>query len=63
MHVSLATHDADYDANLAERLQTSSVDELKTVLAFFDCVQLRQRNAVLVERLREELTRRGISIP
>jgi hypothetical protein len=63
MHVNLATYDADYDANLAERLQSSSIDELKTLLAFFDCVQLRQRNMVLVQQLREELKERGVSVP
>lgn len=48
-----------YEVDLVERVRASTVDELKTLLAFFDCVQLRERHLDLLVAVRKSLSAVG----
>lgn len=55
-------HDEHYGRSLRERVRTSSDDELKSLIGFFDCAALRARHEALLQALRDELTRRGLRL-
>ena len=55
--------DDAYESDLVERIQSLTAVELETLLAFFDCVQLRQRHVNLVLALKAELACRGMRVP
>jgi hypothetical protein len=55
--------EAAYRLGLLERIRTSTIDELTTVLAFFDCAQLRPQHMELLQAVCAELKRRGIHVP
>jgi hypothetical protein len=52
-----------YEHNLVESIQSSTADELKTILAFFDSTRMRGRHPGLLRALREELRKRGFRVP